>query len=108
MAGAGEGDDEDMDMALLDGDDSCLDLDATLWARLDLFLDLHEGRGDWFTSRNMRSALALTLARSPRRLVRKCGRSAALMFVAIYSSSRGQIFTSTSLMRISVEVSTER
>ena len=77
----------------------------TLRARLDL--EVVEGRGvDGFNSRNSRSSLALTLARSPERLVRKFGGVAHFMPSVRYSSSRAQVFTSTSLMRISVVVST--
>lgn len=48
MVGRGEGDDEDMDMALVGTfvggpeDNSCLDVDATLRARLDLRLEVLE------------------------------------------------------------------
>jgi len=74
---------------------ACLDLEAV------------EGRGvDGFDSRNSRSSLALTLARLPERLVRKFGGVTPFMPLVRYSLSRAQVFTLTSLMRISVVIST--
>ena len=118
MARKGEGDDEDTEMGVVCTfseafeDGGCFEVGAvgmrgsdTLQACLDLRLEVVEDRGvDGFNCRNSWSSLALTLSLLPRRLVRKCGGATPSKLLAMYSSSRAQVFTLTPLMRISLVV----